>query len=117
MPAVALLGARQVGKTTLARLLVDDLTAEGVRAGADYLDLESPVDRAKLEDPTGYLQGRNGRLVVLDEVQRLPGLFETLRGIIDQQRAHKGHSGCPTIAVWQIGRRPGIQQPFGQLLT
>ena len=56
-----------------------------MRAGADYLDLESPVDRAKLEDPTGYLQGRNGRLVVLDEVQRLPGLFETLRGIIDQR--------------------------------
>ena len=76
-PAVALLGPRQVGKTTLARGL-------GVNAGSVYLDLENPQDLAKLEDPRGYLQSHRGKLVILDEVQRLPGLFQVLRGLIDE---------------------------------
>jgi len=66
-PAVALLGPRQVGKTTLARQLRFEKSDS-----LDYLDLENPVDLEKLEDARGYLQSRHGRLVVVDEVQRAP---------------------------------------------
>jgi len=79
-PAVALLGPRQAGKTTLA---------ESIRAnhpGCIYLDLESPGDRNKLADPEAYLSAFEDRLVILDEVQRLPGLFQPLRGLIDKGR-------------------------------
>ena len=77
-PAVALLGPRQVGKTTLARILAE-------KTASLYLDLENPVDLDKLSDARGYLGSRRDRLVVLDEVQRLPGLFQTLRGLIDDR--------------------------------
>ena len=77
-PAVALLGPRQVGKTTLARRL-------GASTESIYLDLENPQDLVKLEDPRGYLQNHPGKLVILDEVQRLPGLFQILRGLIDER--------------------------------
>ena len=78
-PAVALLGPRQVGKTTLALEIAD---AED----AIYLDLESPADRARLTDPELYLTDYEDRLVILDEVHRLPGLFQSLRGLIDRGR-------------------------------
>jgi predicted AAA+ superfamily ATPase len=81
-PAVALLGPRQVGKTTLARLL--DLEARG-GTPPDYLDLENPADLDKLGDAAGYLRGRPDRLVIIDEVQRAPGLFQVLRGVIDER--------------------------------
>lgn len=81
-PAVVLLGPRQVGKTTLAR---DLARRRGDRAL--YLDLERPADRRRLEDADAYLRAQAGRLVVLDEIHRLPGLFEVLRGIIDDRRA------------------------------
>ena len=81
-PAVALLGPRQVGKTTLARALVAP-RADG--PPPDYLDLENPADLAKLEDASAYLRSRNDRLVIVDEVQRAPGLFDVLRGVIDEQ--------------------------------
>lgn len=84
-PAVALLGPRQVGKTTLARGFLDMPHV--------YLDLESPSDLAKLEDAEGYLQLHSGRLVVLDEVQRKPGLFQVLRGLIDQRRMSGAGTG------------------------
>lgn len=77
-PAVVLLGPRQVGKTTLALGLSQP-------SGA-YLDLESPEDRNKLSNIEQYLRGHQDRLVVLDEVQRLPTLFEPLRGLIDRAR-------------------------------
>ena len=77
--AVVLLGPRQVGKTTLARLL-------GQTLNAAYLDLESPSDQARLSDPELYLQRQRGRLVILDEVQRIPELFGLLRGLIDANR-------------------------------
>lgn len=77
-PAVVLLGPRQVGKTTLAFQVAQ---ADGV-----YLDLESPEDRNKLSNVEQYLRARQDTLVVLDEVQRLPTLFEPLRGLIDQAR-------------------------------
>ena len=80
-PAVAVLGPRQVGKTTLARRLVQELGAAAV-----YLDLELPSHRAKLSDPELYFSSQEDRLVVLDEIQRVPGLFEVLRGVIDERR-------------------------------
>ena len=78
-PAVALLGPRQVGKTTLAEAIADD--RESV-----YLDLEDPRDRNKLSDTTRYLGEHENKLVVLDEVHRVPELFQTLRGSIDRGR-------------------------------
>lgn len=83
--AVALLGPRQVGKTTLARELAD-----GWPAGASYLDLERPADRARPTDAAAYLRAQDGRLVVLDKVHRMPELFEILRGVIDDNR-RAGH--------------------------
>jgi predicted AAA+ superfamily ATPase len=78
-PAVALLGARQVGKTTLAR----QIAAE---RGGLYLDLEDTTDRQKLDDAKGFLSRNTGRLVVIDEIHRAPGLFPQLRGLIDERR-------------------------------
>ena len=77
-PAVALIGPRQVGKTTLAR---------GLAGAADsvYLDLEDPADLAKLDDAAGYLRTFRSRLVVIDEVQRAPGLFQLLRVLVDER--------------------------------
>lgn len=83
VPAVALLGPRQAGKTTLA-------LAEGEARHALYLDLESERDRAKLSEPELYLADHFGRLVILDEVHRAPGLFPVLRGLIDRAR-REGH--------------------------
>ncbi|MCW8963856.1 MAG: ATP-binding protein [Gammaproteobacteria bacterium] len=78
-PAVALLGPRQVGKTTLALAAASSISSI-------YLDLESDAGRAKLTDPELYLADHIDELVILDEVQRLPGIFQNLRGIIDQGR-------------------------------
>jgi len=80
-PAVALLGPRQVGKTTLATSLAEE---EGDRAL--YLDLELPSDRAKLADPELYLASHESKLVILDEIHRTPGIFQALRGLIDRRR-------------------------------
>jgi predicted AAA+ superfamily ATPase len=87
-PAVALLGPRQVGKTTLAHSLADELGQQAL-----YLDLELPSDRAKLTDAELYLSQHAERLVILDEIHRLPGIFETLRSLIDQRR-RKGKRNC-----------------------
>ncbi len=78
-PAVALLGARQVGKTTLARQI-------GEARSAVYLDMERPSDRQKLTDPEAYLSLHTQRLVILDEVQHMPELFPVLRSLIDEGR-------------------------------
>ncbi len=85
-PAVALFGPRQVGKTTLA---LEIAKAEG----AVYLDLEAEEDRSRLVDPALYLGGLEDRLVILDEVHRLPGLFQALRGLIDQGRRRGRRAG------------------------
>ncbi len=82
VPAVVLLGPRQVGKTTLAKKIASDWPG-----GAVYLDMERPADRRRLDDADAYLRAQTGKLVVIDEIQRLPGLFEILRGIIDDRRA------------------------------
>lgn len=77
-PAVALLGPRQVGKSTLARSIVGPTDI--------YLDLERPADQARLRDAEAYLTSVEDRLVVIDEIQRNPELFPTLRALIDGRR-------------------------------
>ena len=79
VPAVALLGPRQVGKTTLAMAL-------GQGRPSVYLDLQSESDRAKLASPELFLAEQTDRLVILDEIQLAPALFPVLRGLIDAQR-------------------------------
>jgi Predicted ATPase (AAA+ superfamily) len=78
-PAVVLTGARQVGKTTLAHAIAAEREAT-------YLDLESAADRARLAEPQLYFADHADELVILDEIQRAPGLFEELRGTIDEGR-------------------------------
>ena len=87
-PAVALLGPRQVGKTTLATMLADQQPERGL-----YLDLELPSDRAKLADPELYFASHEDKLVILDEIHRAPGIFQVLRGVIDRRRRHGIKSG------------------------
>lgn len=82
--AVALIGPRQVGKTTLA---IDI----GHEVDALYLDLEDSNDRNRLTNPALFFEKFEDRLVILDEIHRMPDLFETLRGVIDKgRRAQKG---------------------------
>jgi predicted AAA+ superfamily ATPase len=88
-PAVALLGPRQAGKTTLALGVGEHALKEGLggrQSSSIYLDLESPSDRQKLTDPEAYLAQHADKLVILDEVQQMPALFQVLRGLIDQGR-------------------------------
>lgn len=93
-PAVLILGARQVGKTTLARQAFSNHA---------YLDLEDPATHALFaEDPRYQLDARRSQGLVLDEAQRLPALFDALRGAIDAERQHMGRfvilgSAQPTL--------------------
>lgn len=77
-PVVALLGPRQCGKTTLARMYADDIAEPVTR-----FDLEDPTDLAALTQPRLALEGLRG-LVVIDEIQRLPDLFPVLRVLVDR---------------------------------
>lgn len=86
VPAVALLGARQVGKTTLAKSIAKDIDSI-------YLDLEAPEDLLKLSDPTSFLSAHADKLIVLDEIQRSPELFPVLRGLIDKNRERGRRAG------------------------
>ena len=80
-PVVGIIGARQVGKTTLARLII-----KGIRGPSSYFDVENPEDLARLEDPMLALKGLKG-LVVIDEIQRRPNLFPVLRVLVDRPNA------------------------------
>ncbi len=80
-PAVALLGPRQCGKTTLALEMQEKLSKESI-----YLDAEKAADLQKLEDAVGYLRPLEEKLVIIDEVQNRPSLFPELRGLIDEGR-------------------------------
>jgi predicted AAA+ superfamily ATPase len=83
-PAVGLIGARQVGKTTLAQMISEAWPGECV-----YLDLERPSDYAVLSEPERFLERHKNHLVMIDEIQVQPGLFPVLRGLIDRDR-HAG---------------------------
>ena len=85
--AVAILGPRQIGKTTLAFEIAK--MQESI-----YLDLENPEDFQKLTDPAHYLARHTNKLVILDEIQRHPNLFMSLRGIIDARRREGCGNGC-----------------------
>lgn len=84
--AVALIGPRQVGKTTLAHEIADGRKSI-------YLDLESKADRDKLTNPELFLKSQEDKLVILDEIHRAPELFQTLRGLIDQGRRKGNRTG------------------------
>jgi uncharacterized protein len=81
IPAVGLVGSRQVGKTTLAKQVL-----RSMEKAAIYIDLESPEDLNKLRMPERYLNERADRLLIIDEVQRMPELFPMLRSVIDKKR-------------------------------
>ena len=87
-PAVALLGPRQCGKTTLAFEIKDRWPNE-----ASYLDLENAADLAKLDDCVSYLKPLEKQLVIMDEVQHRPALFPEIRGLIDDGRRRGLRSG------------------------
>jgi predicted AAA+ superfamily ATPase len=84
--AVALIGPRQAGKTTLALEVAQ-------QRDAVYVDLESPADRAKLTDPELYLADHANELVIFDEIHRAPDLFTVLRGAIDRSRRRGRKTG------------------------
>lgn len=79
-PAIAILGPRQVGKTTLAR----QLKSEGQEVV--YLDMENPGDQVKLTDAYSYLSSFENSRVIIDEIQLVPSLFSILRPLIDAKR-------------------------------
>jgi len=79
-PAVALLGARQVGKSTLAEQIIKEYP------NALYLDLEKPSDLNKLNNPELFFEQFSCRLICLDEIQRLPEIFSILRSVIDTKK-------------------------------
>ena len=80
-PAVGLVGPRQAGKTTLAKMITDKFDKPAI-----YLDLENPHDLQKLDDAQLYLQQFQNHLIILDEAQRKPQVFPLLRSMIDQDR-------------------------------
>lgn len=79
-PSVAILGPRQIGKTTMARTISKNF------ADSVYLDLERPADIAQIKDPEIYFDQHIGKLIILDEIQRFPDLFPIMRGTIDRRR-------------------------------
>ena len=85
-PAVGIVGPRQVGKTTLAFDIAK--TCSSV-----YLDLESYRDREKLSDPILFFEQHEDQLIILDEIHRMPEIFQTLRGVIDGLRRKGKPSG------------------------
>ena len=82
-PCVAIIGPRQVGKTTMARMLLSSYDADAI-----YLDLESHEDSRKLMFAEQYFIERQDKLIVIDEIQRNPSLFPLLRSVIDRKRVN-----------------------------
>jgi predicted AAA+ superfamily ATPase len=93
LPGVVLLGPRQVKKTTLSRHIAATLGHASL-----YLDMERPMDQRRLENAVVFLRAQTGKLVVIDEIHRVPGLFGILRGIIDDRRAAGEKTG--TSCCW-----------------
>lgn len=80
-PSVAIVGARQVGKTTLVKSIGKQLDIKTI-----YIDLENPKDENKLSDPVLFFEHNEDKCVVLDEIQRRKDLFPILRSMIDKNR-------------------------------
>jgi hypothetical protein len=99
MPVVALLGPRQVGKTTLAL----EIAGKRLEKKWAYLDLELESDLSKLKDAESYLKGFEGRLLIIDEVQRRPELFPLLRGLVDA-RKRKGEKTAQFLLLGSASR-------------
>jgi predicted AAA+ superfamily ATPase len=97
-PVTALLGPRQVGKTTLA------LTVGAIaNKETSYLDLQSDSDFNKFTDAEAFLKRFDGKLLIIDEVQRKPDLFRLLRGIVDE-RKRKGETTCQFLLLGSASR-------------
>ncbi|TVQ95127.1 MAG: ATP-binding protein, partial [Bacteroidetes bacterium] len=88
MPVVALIGPRQVGKTTLALEVSKKLDKP-----VTYIDLESDADFNKLTDAETYLKRFSGQLLIIDEVQRKPDLFRLLRVVVDERKRNGERTG------------------------
>ncbi len=99
VPVIAILGPRQVGKTTLAHEIGKRL----VDKESSYLDLERDSDLVKLDDPEDYLTRFNNKLLIIDEVQRKTDLFTTLRSLIDE-RKRNGERGGHFILLGSASR-------------
>src|SRR5688572_12805194 len=78
-PVVAIIGPRQSGKTTLAKQLYQN-------SKSLYFDLESPSDKALFKDPEFFLSSLNASTIIIDEVQRIPELYELLRSLVDKHK-------------------------------
>lgn len=89
VPVVALVGPRQVGKTTLALKMAQ----QAIEKPSSYLDLELDTDLSKLSDAEGYLRRFENQLLIIDEVQRLPDLFRVLRGLVDVRKRNGEKAG------------------------
>ena len=99
VPVIAILGPRQVGKTTLAR----EIENRFLEKESFYLDLERNSSLVKLDEPEDYLAGFNNRLLIIDEVQRKTDLFTTLRSLIDE-RIRNGERGGHFILLVSASR-------------
>jgi len=82
-PAVAILGPRQAGKTTLVKEIRKQLLKESI-----YLDLENPADLGVLDHPVEFFNSVSNKTVIIDEIQRKPDLFPVLRAVIDSNRVN-----------------------------
>ena len=102
-PVTVLLGARQTGKTTIARVITDR------REGVHFYDLERPADRAALSTPEQTLSSLTG-LVIIDEVQRLPELFSVLRPLVDRNL-------CPATFLLLGNASPGLVNGVSESLA
>jgi len=80
-PALAILGPRQAGKTTLAKSIIKSLKKKSL-----YLDMENPDDRFLLQNPLPFFEQHKNDCIIIDEVQRIPELFPVLRSVIDKHR-------------------------------
>ena len=99
MPVVALLGPRQVGKTTLAL----EIAGKRLEKKWTYLDLELESDLSKLTDAESYLKAFEGQLLIIDKVQRRPELFPLLRGLVDA-RKRKGEKTAQFLLLGSASR-------------
>jgi uncharacterized protein len=85
-PSVAILGPRQVGKTTLAKMFLEHDSPQDFY----FFDLENPIDLARFENPMLTLSRLEGKLIVIDEIQRAPELFPVIRVLVDDKpKKHK----------------------------